>query len=724
MKKYLLLSLALFSILALSACTNPFAKKQSKVEAPKTLADTLSRQSEMKKFSNAAELKEYFAGRSNNAPVNTMARSEMAFGLGAKDSLSSATPAVGLGGGSGYSQTNVQVAGVDEADIVKTDGNYIYSLSGKKLVITQAVPAADAAVVSETQLPGNGQELFIDNGQLVVFGYEEIAYDGREMMIARPMSPRVFVAVYDISEPKSPKAMKNYKVDGSYISSRMIDSRIYFITNNYSFYPSEEALLPNVYDGDEKISGTSSNNRYAYPEVYYIDTPSAYSATTVAVLDLSNLDKPFESNVYFMPAGQAIYASRGALYLTYTKFISDYELRMTVARELMFSRIPDRERMRIAQIASIDSSILSDDEKAAKINQVIETYIARLPDNEQIQIAKELNDEFQKRFDALYKELETTVIHKIALNDGTLEYRGVGEVSGHVLNQFSMDEYDGQFRIATTRGQSWIMPFPIIAQRVVAPVQTNDSYNNVFVLDEDMKTVGNLENLAKGERIYSARFMGDRAYVVTFKQTDPLFVIDLSEPTAPKVAGELKIPGFSSYLHPYSDTILIGIGKEATDKGDQGVELGGLKLSLFDVADPAAPKEISSLVIGGKGSDSSVLYDHKALLFSADRELLVIPAGLTKPNSNNYQQEFQGALVFRIKADSIAERGRIGHNANDYITRSLYINDQLYTLSTSTLQINNLESLAVTKKITLPQQNIGGGDKPMPLTEPAAPVKE
>lgn len=724
MKKYLLLSLALFSILALSACTNPFAKKQSKVEAPKTLASTLARQSEMKKFKNAGELKEYFAGRSNNASSNTMARSEMAFGLGAKDSISAEAPAAGLGGGNGYSQTNIQVAGVDEADSVKTDGNYIYSLSGKKLVITQAVPAADAAIVSETELPGNGQELFIDNGKLVVFGYEEIAYDGREMMITRPMSAKVFVAVYDMSDPKNVKALKNYKLDGSYISSRMIDSRIYFITNNYSFYPSDEALLPNVYDGDEKISGTSSNSRYAYPEVYYIDTPSAYSATTVSVIDLSSLDKAFESNVYFMPAGQAIYASRGALYLTYTKFISDYELRMTVARELMFDRIPDRERMRIVQIAGVDSSILSDDEKAQKINQVIEGYIARLPEDQQTNLAKELNDEFQKRFDALYKEMETTVIHKIALNDGSLEYRGVGEVSGHVLNQFSMDEYNGYFRIATTRGQSWIMPFPIIAQRMVAPVQTNDSYNNVFVLDEDMKTIGNLENLAKGERIYSARFMGERAYVVTFKQTDPLFVIDLSEPTAPTVAGELKIPGFSSYLHPYSETILIGIGKEATDKGDQGVELGGLKLSLFDVADPAAPKEISNLIIGGKGSDSSVLYDHKALLFSADRELLVIPAGLTKLGSNNYQQEFQGALVFRIKADSITERGRIGHNATDYITRSLYINDQLYTLSASTLQINNLETLAVTKRISLPQQNVGGGDKPMPMTEPAMPIKE
>jgi uncharacterized secreted protein with C-terminal beta-propeller domain len=245
-----------------------------------------------------------------------------------------------------------------------------------------------------------------------------------------------------------------------------------------------------------------------------------------------------------------------------------------------------------------------------------------------------------------------------------------------------------------------------------------------------MNTVGTLENLAKGERIYSVRFMNDRAYVVTFKQTDPLFVIDLANASEPKVIGEVKLPGFSNYLHPYSETILIGVGKEATDNAERGVETGGVKVSLFDVADPAAPKEITSLVLGGRGSDSSVLYDHKAFLFSADKQLLVLPVSLTKAGSQNYSVEFQGAAVFKITPTSIAERGRVYHAASaerkaagftptEPIQRSLYIGDNLYTVSQALIQINNLESLATVKSIALPLPVIQQG-KPMPLAEPAA----
>jgi uncharacterized secreted protein with C-terminal beta-propeller domain len=195
----------------------------------------------------------------------------------------------------------------------------------------------------------------------------------------------------------------------------------------------------------------------------------------------------------------------------------------------MLNRLPEKERGQINAISSVDSFILNNDEKSYKINQIIENYIMRLPAAEQESVANEINTEFNTRFQNLYKQLETTVIHKISLNDGALSYEGSGEVSGHLLNQFSMDENNGKFRVATTRGQSWFIPFPIIAQKTIAPqTPVQESYNNIFVLDEKMNTVGTLENLAKGERIYSVRFMNDRAYVVTFKQTDPLFVIDLA----------------------------------------------------------------------------------------------------------------------------------------------------------------------------------------------------
>jgi uncharacterized secreted protein with C-terminal beta-propeller domain len=669
-----------------------------------TLSEKIAKQSVLKKFSSPEEMKAFFADRSGaSATSMSLNRSEsMAFGLGS-GSKDTAQPTAGFGGGGGFSATNIQVAGVDEADIVKTDGNFIYLVTGKNLVIASSLDPKEAAIVSTTVLASRPQEIYVSGDKLVVFGFDESVYanDGRAMIY--PINPRVFLMVYDISDRAAPKVLKSLSFEGNYTASRLIGQRLYFITTTYNYYPFDDSAI-------EKLMSSG--------DVFYIDTPSAYNATTVSLIKLDELEEAPAASIYLMPAGENVYASTENLYLTYTKYLSDYELRMTVAREMMFGRLSDRERSRINQINSIDGAILSDDEKAAKINQVIESYINRLPDAQRDGILNELNQEFTRRYEALYKELEMTVVHKIAFDGDKVAYRGSGEVSGRILNQFSMDEFEGNFRIATTRGQSFFMPFPIIVEKMIAlPSEQRPSYNNVFVLDSEMKQIGALENLAQGERIYSARFMGKRAYVVTFKQTDPLFVIDLSDARSPRVAGELKIPGFSSYLHPYNETVLIGVGKEAEDRGDQGVDTKGLKISLFDVADMSAPKEIANLQIGGRGSDSSVLYDHKAFLFSAEKNLLVIPATLTAPNSTNYNVEFQGAIVLRVSPTEVSERGRIGHDSTISIQRSLYVGDTLYTLSPNFIQSNSLDSLAIIKKIALPAEAMPE-NKPMPVDLP------
>ena len=244
-----------------------------------------------------------------------------------------------------------------------------------------------------------------------------------------------------------------------------------------------------------------------------------------------------------------------------------------------------------------------------------------------------------------------TGVHKIRLDNGSIEGVADGTVPGWVLNQFSMDESEGYFRIATTTGYSW---------GVAA-----SSKNNVYVLDPEMKVVGRLEDLAPGEQIYSARFMGDRLYMVTFKKVDPLFVIDLSEPTAPRVLGKLKIPGYSNYLHPYDENHVIGLGKEAVDaEGGDFAWYQGVKLSLFDVTDVSNPVEVAKVEIGDRGTDSPALYDHKAFLFNREMNLLVIPV-LEAKVSGQYASEanaygdfvYQGAYVFDISTEGISLRG-------------------------------------------------------------------
>lgn len=282
--------------------------------------------------------------------------------------------------------------------------------------------------------------------------------------------------------------------------------------------------------------------------------------------------------------------------------------------------------------------------------------------------------------------LLSTTIHKISVSDGMIDYRGEGEVPGQILNQFSMDEYNGYFRIATTTGDIW----------------EGNSKNNIYVFNEDLRLVGKIEGLAPGERIYSARFMGNRVYLVTFVKVDPLFVIDLSDPANPKVLGELKIPGYSDYLHPYDESHIIGLGKETSDSPDADFALyQGVKLAIFDVSNPENPKEIAKYIIGERGTDSYALSDHRAFLFSHSKNLLVIPITLVEGESWNWQ----GAYVFNVSlTDGINLKGKISHaeptnseptlDPSRFVMRSLYINEVLYTISEEQVKMNNLSDIS------------------------------
>jgi uncharacterized secreted protein with C-terminal beta-propeller domain len=232
-----------------------------------------------------------------------------------------------------------------------------------------------------------------------------------------------------------------------------------------------------------------------------------------------------------------------------------------------------------------------------------------------------------------------------------------------------------------------------------------------------METVGKLEGLAPREDIYSARFAGDRCYVVTFKKVDPLFVIDLANPTNPHVLGKLKIPGFSNYLHPYDENHVIGLGKEATEsESGDFAWYQGLKISLFDVTDVTNPREIAKIEVGDRGTDSPALSDPHAFLFSLERNLLIIPILEAKIDSSNYggnppdnaygDYVYQGAYVFKISLEGITLLGRVTHlkegelmksgyymESDNMITRSLYIGDYLYTISSTMIKISNLTNL-------------------------------
>jgi uncharacterized secreted protein with C-terminal beta-propeller domain len=306
-----------------------------------------------------------------------------------------------------------------------------------------------------------------------------------------------------------------------------------------------------------------------------------------------------------------------------------------------------------------------------------------------------------------------TAIYRVNINGLDLSLQAQGSVPGNLLNQYSMDEYNGYFRVAT----NWY--------------GQDSQMNNVYILNTDLEVTGKLEGLAPNENLHAVRFMGNKCYLVTFQQIDPLFVIDLSQPSNPAVLGELKIPGYSDYLHPYDETHLIGVGKDAVAAEEENFAwYQGLKLALFDVGDVNNPVQLSYYGIGARGTDSQVLYEPKAFLFDKTKGLLVIPVSLAVVSESDKemygdsaygQTVWQGAYVFTVTLDGFTLKDTITHidtsllnsqgqisnyseywnTQNQWITRSLFIGNILYTISNSQVKLNSLIDLTEVATVNL-----------------------
>jgi len=688
----------------------------SSTSVAKSLAEQLAGQSTMGKFDNYDQLKTFLDEHASSASAGyyglpTMARSfveQETFGL---DTAELSAP-LGLGSSelksTDYSATNIQVEGVDEADIVKTDGEYIYAVSKKKVFIIDAYPAGDSKILSTIVFESTPQNIYINGDYLIIYGREDNIYDKSFYESIRPSSSYTFLKVFDVKDKVNPEQVRDLEFEGSYSNSRMIGDYVYFITSHPTYYVDDDMPIPLIIEDDVVLSTEAGTPRCNCPDIYYINAPyQQYTYTTVSAINVTDNDQPLSSDIYLLSSSENIYVSQSNIYLVYTKYVSEYQLMLEVFKGVFLSRLSVKDQQRIQEIEAVQSYILSHEEKLGKVYYIYNKYIESLTSEEKEAFQEQMEQMMKEIYTDISKELEKTVMHKIAINEGELTYKGSGEVTGHVLNQFSMDEHDGYFRIATTKGRTWSQ---------FGLEEGMESYSNVYVLDENLNVVGAVENLAEGEQIYSARFMQGRVYLVTFRQMDPLFAIDLQDPKNPKVLGELKIPGFSSYLHPYDETKLIGFGKQATDQGI----VKGLKLSLFDVSDVSNLKEIDTFEMGDVGSDSVALDDHKAFLFSKDKNLLAIPVTLrTEEAPGTYQYKYtHGAMVFTITEDGFMFRERIDHSdgsddddSSSYyygyqyydttVKRSLYIDDVLYTLSNKYLKMNGLEDLAEVKSVTL-----------------------
>ncbi len=717
----------------------PKTKPAAKTEPLKNITEQLAAQSKIKKFENYDELKFFLeqnlSGSYNDygswGGVSRGMLGEMAMDAGINAPTDKAiSQEAGLGGVSqDYSKTNVQVEGVDEPDIIKTDGKYVYAVVNENLFIVEARPAEEAQILSKITFKSRPQDIYVNGDSLVVFGQDDLIYNTEVYKEFKRRGNFTFFKVFDITDRKNPKQARDLDFEGDYSNSRMIGDYVYFVTANFNYnYYDDEMPIPRMIENGKAVSVDCVSNKAGcvIPDVYYFDIPyESYNFTTINAINVKKHDQKVAGDVYLLSGNQNMYVSQNNIYITYTKYINEYQLMMEVMKEAVYPRLSVKDQEKIAKIEATENYILNQAEKMAKIGRIIERYQASLSPEELERLTKETEDKMKQKYQDISKELEKTVIHKIAIKDGELEYKASGEVTGQVLNQFSMDENNGFFRVATTKNQTWSR----------FEEENRESYNNLYVLDENLNPAGALEDLAKGEKIYSVRFMQNRAYMVTFKQMDPLFVIDLADPKNPKVLGELKIPGYSDYVHPYDDTTLIGLGKDTGETEWGGVRTKGLKLSLFDVSNVSEPKEIDAYIMGDEGSDSIALRDHKAFLFSRDKNLLVIPVSIQESSSGFIEEimrvypklTFSGAAVFKVDKSGFELKGKIDHSDNgkpadsdhwqgysyydNTVKRSLYIDDVLCTFSNKYLKMNKIEDLAPIKNLELKKEKSdSGGD--------------
>ncbi len=555
-----------------------------------------------------------------------------------------------------YSTTNIQVENVDEADITKTDGNYIYSLSENNVVITDVKKTEEMKIVariSENDSNTMPEDLILYQDKLVII-YEKIKsslyYNSRYNN-----KNTTYIAVYNISNPEKPKQIKNYEIEQPYYTSRCIEGKLYVIASGR--LKKEDEKIITYYQEDKKQVDPGFSN------ISRIRDLNTDCQTILSMLNLNNMDEKVKISSYLMDIENA-YVSENNIYLLNEK----YE-----GRTFQEPKITDifgwKGLMGVVEGAYIE-------------------------------------DEIAEYYTEIYKFN--------LLEDGSIKFDKTVSEKGRIINQFSVDEYENNLRLAVY----------------------DDEGSRIIILNENMKKIGETENLAKGEIMYSSRFLGNKAYLVTYKTVDPLFVVDLSNPTAPKVLGKLKIPGYSTYLHPYDENHIIGIGMQTEEKVNRNSNgkvtsttaiITGMKMALFDVSDVNNPIQISDTVIGDRKTTSAILTNHKALLFSKEKQLLAIPV-------NNYEEDFEiktsnntystmiddysrynkeyiseGYFVYHINlTDGFQLKGTITHDKTksrypyykqSRLLRGLYIENNLYTISEDYIKINTLQDLKEVSQI-------------------------
>ena len=487
-----------------------------------------------------------------------------------------------------HGTTNVQTEGVDEGDIIKNDGRYLYFVSGTyeyeqrlKIFDTQSMTVVYSGIIGERtdESQSTIHELYVNgNTMTVIYAQDRVEKDGDTEYLAADCT----VEVYDITNKASPKKTDTLVQDGRFVSSRMIGDVLYTVSSYQVLGKDEESIIKYCFP---KVNHESVGCK----DIYFFDEDST-AYTVITALDTSSADAE-ETSLAILGRANEIYSSAGTLYYFETKYEED---------------------------------------------------------------------------------TEKTVITSFSLDKTDVKLKASGEVRGRYNNNYSFDEYKGYLRCATTSYD----------------IRSYKDVSNIYVLNDKLEIVGSCENISDNEQVKSVRFMGDKGYVVTFRNTDPLFSLDLSDPKNPKITGELKLPGYSTYLHPLGNDLLMGIGY---DGDEENADTSSLKVALFDISDMTKPTLLDEYVIKKASSESN--YEPKALVHFSDKKLIGIPVSSYSYTHNGEYMQYRSFAIIGYNDNKLSEvTGFLHDTKGDYSSffRGTYIEDRLYTVDSLKVVEHNL----------------------------------
>ncbi len=593
-----------------------------------------------------------------------------------------------------YSTTNNQVVGVDEADFIKNDGSNIYVLADGRLQILDAWPPTEAHRLSATPIEGDPKKLFVHADRAVVYSSLEQIYsddpafqqslyggectygydcdfvgDGRELK----------VSVFDITDLTAPRLIRETWFNGSYVSSRRINDSVFSVLvfprvrmPAYDTWPGE--LMPYRWACGDDIPYSSGAIVKLFKELI---------ETNIKMIRQLEIDVLFPNMVDRR--------------LVNGQWIESMDL-FGECENFYLPATP--ESTNIVSFVGMDVTAIDDLSQTTILGHPGAVYAS----GESLYVAarKYGSTDYYNWYHGDVDE-SISVVHKFALNlsEAIGDYLGSGVVKGHVLNQFSMDEHDDYLRIATTSGH---VPNPNVHSTVTVLQE----------IDGELVQVGIVDRIAPTEDIRSVRFDDNMGFVVTFKKTDPLFVIDLEQPTAPEIVGELKIPGYSTYMHLMDRNHLLTIGYDADEMGSFAW-FDGIQLQIIDISDPSNPVLEHKEIIGTRGSTSEAATNHLAFNYFASRDLLAIPMVICEGGdvgSYGYNMTFAGLMVYQVTAeDGFELLGGVPHaepmesddywaacgnwwtDANTDVKRSVFMEDYVYSVAPSMINLAKVDDL-------------------------------